>query len=159
MGAHIRIYNKRIKYNEPICDIEVNYTERLKGITLSADDIISMIDEIPIFALVASYAHGKSKVIDGAELRHKESDRIKAIIHNLQKFNVDINLIRLWKLVESIKLDMFAFITCDDSITCLIQHEITDHEGYVMTNDYGMYKIVNRDMFSFYNFTLAKNWS
>ena len=63
------------------------------------------------------------------------------------------------KLVESIKLDMFAFITCDDSITCLIQHEITDHEGYVMTNDYGMYKIVNRDMFSFYNFTLVKNWS
>ena len=76
-----------------------------------------------------------------------------------QKFNVDINLIRLWKLVESIKLDMFAFITCDDSITCLIQGEVTEHEGYVMTNDYGMYKIVNRDMFSFYNFTLAKNWS
>ena len=76
-----------------------------------------------------------------------------------QKFNVDINLIRLWKLVESIKLDMFAFITCDDSITCLIEGEVTEHEGYVMTNDYGMYKIVNRDMFSFYNFTLAKNWS
>ena len=54
---------------------------------------------------------------------------------------------------------MFAFITCDDSITCLIQGEVTEHEGYVMTNDYGMYKIVNRDMFSFYNFTLAKNWS
>ena len=76
-----------------------------------------------------------------------------------EKFNVDINLIRLWKLVESIKLDMFAFITCDDSITCLIQGEVTEHEGYVMTNDYGMHKIVNRDMFSFYNFTLAKNWS
>jgi len=90
MGAHIRVYNKRIKYNEPICDIEINYTERLKGIALSADDVISMIDEIPIFALVASYAHGKSKIIDGSELRYKESDRIKAIIHNLQKFNVNI---------------------------------------------------------------------
>ena len=75
-----------------------------------------------------------------------------------QKFNVDINLIRLWKLVESIKLDMFAFITCDDSITCLIEGEITDHEGYVMTNDYGMFKIVNREGFSKANFNLAKNW-
>ena len=54
------------------------------------DDIVSMIDEIPIFALVASHAHGESKIIDGKELRYKESDRIKAIIYNLKKFNVDI---------------------------------------------------------------------
>ena len=49
-----------------------------------------MIDEVPIFALVASYAHGESKIIDGEELRYKESDRIKAIIYNLKKFNVKI---------------------------------------------------------------------
>ena len=90
MGAHIKAYNKRIKHNETICDLEVNYTKKLKGITLSAADIVSMIDEIPIFALVASYAYGKSKIIDGKELRYKESDRIKAIIYNLQKFNVNI---------------------------------------------------------------------
>mgnify|MGYP006156152225 CR=1 FL=1 len=90
MGAQIRTYNERIEHNERVCDIEVNYTKKLKGIILSADDIISMIDEIPIFALVASYAHGKSKITDGEELRYKESDRIKAITYNLKKFNANI---------------------------------------------------------------------
>jgi len=90
MGARIRVYNKRIKHNERICDMEINYTKKLNGVALSATDIVSMIDEIPIFALVASYAHGESKIIDGKELRYKESDRIKAIVYNLKKFNVKI---------------------------------------------------------------------
>ena len=74
------------------CDIDACYSKELKGITLKGKDIITMIDEIPIFALIASCAKGESKIIGAQELRYKESDRIKAIIYNLKKLNADIKL-------------------------------------------------------------------
>ena len=70
----------------------------------------------------------------------------------------DINLIRLWKLVASIKQDMFCFIDSDIDISCEIDGKIGDHEGYVLTNQYGTYKIVDREVFSQQNFTLEKSW-
>jgi hypothetical protein len=70
----------------------------------------------------------------------------------------DINLIRLWQLVASIKQDMFCFINSDIDISCEIDGKIGDHEGYVLTNQYGTYKIVDREVFSQQNFTLEKSW-
>ena len=70
----------------------------------------------------------------------------------------DINLIRLWQLVASIKQDMFCFIDSDIDISCEIDGKIGDHEGYVLTNQYGTYKIVDREVFSQQNFTLEKSW-
>ena len=70
----------------------------------------------------------------------------------------DVNLIRLWKLVYSIKMDLFWFIERDDEILCEIDGQQSDHEGYVMVNDYGTFKIVDRYQFSRANFNLAKNW-
>jgi len=92
MGAQIRIFNKREEHNEIVCNIEAQYTKYLKGVVVSGKDLISMIDEIPIFALIASCAKGESKIIGAQELRYKESDRIKAIIYNLKKLNADIKL-------------------------------------------------------------------
>ena len=71
---------------------------------------------------------------------------------------VDPNVLRLWKLVWTIKMDMFDYISCNDPIDCYIDEEYCDHEGYVLTNDYGMFKIVNREGFSRANFNLTKNW-
>ena len=75
-----------------------------------------------------------------------------------ENYDVDINVLRLWKLVESIKMDLFCFIESDTDISCKIDGELSDHEGYVMHNKFGTYKIVNREEFSRLNFTLAKNW-
>lgn len=75
-----------------------------------------------------------------------------------ENYDVDINLMRLWKLVESIKMDLFCFIECDTEISCEIDGQLSDHEGYVMHNEFGSYKIVNREEFSRLNFTIAKNW-
>ena len=52
---------------------------RLKGVDLDPALVPSMIDELPIFAVLAAFADGKTKVTGAAELRVKESDRIKAI--------------------------------------------------------------------------------
>jgi hypothetical protein len=93
------------------------------------------------------------KVINSYIREDKEVDE-----HEIaENHDVDINLMRLWKLVESIKMDMFFYIESDTDITCQIDGRLSDHEGYVMTNAYGTYKIVNRDEFSRLNFTIAKN--
>ena len=96
----------------------------------------------------------------------KEAARIKkqlnACIRELDEieddaFDCDPNLIRLWKLVESIKLDMLAFIERDDDITCYIEEEECDHEGYVLVNEYGIYKIIDREYFSRANFNRVRS--
>ena len=76
-----------------------------------------------------------------------------------EKTDCDINLIRLWKLVESIKTDMFLFIDERDEIGCMIGDEPVCHEGYVITNDYGTFKVVDREEFSRANFIMEKTWS
>jgi hypothetical protein len=75
-----------------------------------------------------------------------------------ENYDVDINVLRLWKLVESIKLDMFFFIMDEECVSCEIDGKETTHEGYVLTNEFGMFKIVDRQQFSRANFNLAKNW-
>ena len=73
--------------------------------------------------------------------------------------DVDINLIRLWKLVKSIKTDIFCYIETDDSMKCIIEGHEVDHEGYVMENGFGTFKLVDRETFSYHNFNLAKSWN
>ncbi len=94
------------------------------------------------------------KIINSYVREGKEVDE-----HEIaENYDVDINLMRLWKLVESIKMDLFCFIESDTDITCEIDGELSDHEGFVMHNKFGSYKIVNREEFSRLNFTLAKSW-
>ena len=70
---------------------------------------------------------------------------------------IDINVLRLWQLVRSIKWDLFSFIERDDEIECYINDEECDHEGYVISNDYGTFKLVDRDVFSKNNFLKVRD--
>jgi len=70
--------------------------------------------------------------------------------------NIDVNVLRLWQLVRSIKWDMFPLIERDAEIECYINDEECDHEGYVMSNEFGTFKIVNREGFSKANFNISK---
>jgi len=71
--------------------------------------------------------------------------------------NCDINLIRLWKLVKSIKEDCL-FLCRHLGPAAYLGRDRIDAEGYVMTNEFGMFKLVNREVFSHANFTMQKNW-
>ena len=75
-----------------------------------------------------------------------------------EKCDCDVNVLRLWKLVSSIKDDLFCFIQEDDEIGCLIGNEVTLHEGYVIHNKFGMFKVVDREEFSRANFIMEKTW-
>ena len=70
---------------------------------------------------------------------------------------IDVNVLRLWKLVRSIKWDLFSFIERYDEIECYINDEECDHEGYVISNDYGTFKLVDRDTFSKANFLKVRD--
>jgi hypothetical protein len=70
-------------------------------------------------------------------------------------FDCDPNLIRFWKLVKSIKEDCLHLCR-NDGPNAYIDYDRIDGEGYVLTNRFGMFKLVNRESFSYINFNASK---
>ena len=89
MGASIETQNERILDNEPVADIKIR-SSSLHGIKVSGDIVVRMIDEFPIFAVLATQADGKTSVRNAAELRVKETDRIKTVASELNKLGANI---------------------------------------------------------------------
>jgi len=89
MGADIDIRNERLSGPEPVADIDV-HSSTLTGTRIGGDMIPRLIDEIPLIALAASQAHGETVIQDAAELRVKESDRIRTTVRELRRLGVDI---------------------------------------------------------------------
>jgi 3-phosphoshikimate 1-carboxyvinyltransferase len=84
MGADLKLENTREAAHEPIADIRIKGHERLKGIEITSEKIPQGVDEIPILALAGAFCDGQFSVRGAEELRHKESDRLEAIVSNLK---------------------------------------------------------------------------
>ncbi len=78
MGARVGIQNRRRVAGELIGDVEVSGGE-LVATTIEAAEVPRMVDELPLVALLATMAHGTTRVTGAEELRAKESDRIEAV--------------------------------------------------------------------------------
>ena len=93
---------------------------------------------------------------EAAQIKKQINARIRAgmRIHE-DDFECDPNLIRLWILIKTIKEDCL-FICRNDGPDAYIGYDRIDAEGYVMTNEFGMYKIVNREVFSHANFNQGR---
>ncbi len=89
MGARIEIGNRRHAGNEPVADIVVRYAP-LKGIEISPELVSLAIDEFPIIAIAAACADGHTVVRGAEELRHKESDRIFAMVGGLEAIGIEV---------------------------------------------------------------------
>jgi len=89
MGAKIDTLNYQIKSNEPQADLMIEYS-KLKGVEIKKENIPFLIDELPLIAVAATQAQGKTVVSGAKELRVKETDRIKAIVSELKKMGADI---------------------------------------------------------------------
>lgn len=83
MGGDITLLNQHKEGGEPVADILVR-TSRLHGITIKGEIIPTLIDEIPIIAVMAAMAEGTTFIRDAAELKVKESDRIETVTDNLK---------------------------------------------------------------------------
>lgn len=88
MGTNIKFTTKPDKYDE-VGDILVEYHE-LKAVEVS-ENISWLIDELPALSIAFACAKGTSVVRNAKELRVKESDRIKAVVTNLQKCQIKVN--------------------------------------------------------------------
>ncbi len=87
MGANIEYLNKRIVSGEEVCDIHVT-TSDLHGCRVDGELIPTLIDEIPVIAVMASQASGTTVIADAAELKVKESNRIDSVVENLRAMGI-----------------------------------------------------------------------
>lgn len=89
MGGNLEVLNRQMNGAEETADLLVK-SSSLKGITIEGSIIPSIIDEIPIIAVMAAYASGRTTIKDAQELKVKESNRIDVMVTNLSKMGADI---------------------------------------------------------------------
>jgi len=89
MEADISLENIRTDGGEPSADILVRHSN-LKGIEIGGSIIPTLIDEIPIIAVLSCFAEGKTIIKNAEELKVKESNRIEVIVKNLTNMGADI---------------------------------------------------------------------
>ena len=88
MGADITLLNENPE-GEPTADLLIR-TSSLKGTIIEGADIPTLIDEIPMLAVMAAFAQGTTIIRDAQELKVKESDRIAVMVDNLKRMGADI---------------------------------------------------------------------
>ena len=88
MGADITLFNESTE-GEPTADLLIR-TSSLKGTTIEGGIIPTLIDEIPMIAVMAAFADGTTVIRDAQELKVKESDRITVMVDNLKRMGADI---------------------------------------------------------------------
>lgn len=89
MGANIAILNRRQVGGEPVGDLDIRSAE-LVATTIAAPEVPLLVDELPLFALLAAYARGDSVVSGASELRAKETDRIETVVDGLRALGAHI---------------------------------------------------------------------
>ena len=89
MKGNIALLNERTACGEQVADLLVT-SSSLQGTTISGELIPTLIDELPVIAIMAACAEGITVVKDAAELKVKECDRIDAVTRNLTAMGGDI---------------------------------------------------------------------
>lgn len=93
MGARVRIFSAGQCLGEPVGDLEVR-AGPLQATEITPDEVPSLIDEVPILAVLASRAEGETVFQGVAELAAKESDRLSLLAHNLRALGVEAETTR-----------------------------------------------------------------
>ena len=89
-GAGMVVENARSEGGEPVGDIVVRSCSGLKPLRISDHGVVAgVIDEIPMLSVLSAFASGEFELHNAAELRTKESDRIDALVVNLQRLGFD----------------------------------------------------------------------
>lgn len=88
MGADIELLNES-REGEPTADLLIR-SAALHGTTVGGEIIPTLIDEIPMIAVMAAFAEGTTVIKDAEELKVKESNRIEVVVENLRRMGADI---------------------------------------------------------------------
>lgn len=90
MNGNISLESIRKQSNEEVADIHVTYSPDMRGTTIGGDIIPTLIDEIPVIAVLATFAKGKTIIKDAAELKVKESNRIDTVVNGLEAIGANV---------------------------------------------------------------------
>ena len=99
MGADIEIYPCREQTGEPTADLLVK-SASLKGCTIEGEWIPTLIDELPVLAVMACFAEGTTIIRDAAELKVKESNRIDVMTENLSAMGAHVTATEDGMIIE-----------------------------------------------------------
>jgi len=83
MGGRVGIVARTRSGPEPVGDLEIR-TGELTATTIASGEVPLLVDELPLFGLLAAGSRGSSWVYGAAELRLKETDRIEAVVDALR---------------------------------------------------------------------------
>lgn len=89
MGGDVTVVSKYDRGGEEAADLLVRFSD-LHGTEIGGAIIPTLIDEIPVIAVLAAYAEGRTVIKDAAELKVKESDRIATVTETLSAMGADI---------------------------------------------------------------------
>ena len=110
MGGDLQILNQRTISGEPVADLLVRHSS-LNGTVIEGDLIPTLIDEIPILAVLASFAEGTTVIRNAEELKVKESDRLSIMVEELLAMGAEVTgtddgmIIRGGKPLRGTKID------------------------------------------------------
>jgi hypothetical protein len=138
---------EHVKFVQPEAYILHDPWNRSSG-TVTFDDVEEVVKFARVMALAVKFVSVKeaAKIKQQLNACIRSGDTIVAA-----DFDCDPNLIGLWALVKSIKDDCLHLCR-NDGPAAYINGNRIDAEGYVMTNEFGMFKLVNREVFSYANF-------
>ena len=140
-----------VKFVQPKAYILHDPWTRSEG-TVTFDDVEEVVKFARQMSTTCEFVSDKqaAKIKQQLNARIRSGDDIVA-----EDFDCDPNLIGLWALVKSIKDDCL-FLCRNDGPAAYINGNRIDAEGYVMTNEFGMFKLVNREVFSYANFNTGR---
>lgn len=99
MGADIEVLSQRSSGEEPVADLRVR-SAALRGVSVSSEMIPRLIDEIPVLAVAALFARGRTRIEGAEELRVKETDRLRAMACELARMGGDVTERRDGLIIE-----------------------------------------------------------
>ena len=99
MGGSVELLNSRLQGGEPTADLLVR-SSSLRGTVIEGSLIPALIDELPVCAVLAAFASGRTVIRDAAELRVKESDRIEVMTAALRAMGADITPLEDGMIIE-----------------------------------------------------------
>ena len=150
MNCLISKSNESIHNGEKVGDLTIS-SSNLKAIEIESETIPSIIDEVPILAVVAAFANGTTVFKNVEELKYKECDRLSAIIHNLEAFGIKAYEKNNDLFVEGSKVKRMPKITSFDDHRIAMAFTIlslTSFEKYELDNE----KCVDISLPKFFNY-------
>ena len=138
MNCLVKKSNESIHNGEKVGDLTFR-SSNLKAIEEESKIIPSIIDEIPILAVIAAFAKGTTVFNNVEELKYKECDRLRAIIHNLKAFGIKTYENNNNLFVEGGRIKKMAEITTFDD------HRIAMAFTILSLTSFKKYKLDNKE--------------